>query len=155
MIATSIGQYWQTYQKTFPARRETDRIYHVDAFGDTPTLANELGELVLEGIKTASCSALWEWEAEQTALPKVGMKTVVIDGAENPLCIIETTEVVIRPFNEVDARFARDEGEDDLSLEWWRREHWKYFSRVLPKIGKEPTLDMLLVCERFRVVYRS
>lgn len=155
MIATSIEQYWQNYRKTLPARRETDRIYLVDRFGDTPDLADELGQLVLAGIKTASCSALWEWEAEQTTPPRVGTKKIVLDGAENPLCIIETTEVIVRPFDRVDARFARDEGEGDRTLEWWRREHWDYFSRVLPKIGKKPTLDMLLVCERFRVVYLS
>ncbi|NEQ26775.1 MAG: ASCH domain-containing protein, partial [Microcoleus sp. SIO2G3] len=44
-------------------------------------------------------------------------------------------------------------GEGDRSLEYWREAHWRYFSRVLPKIGKEPTIDMLLVCERFKVVY--
>jgi uncharacterized protein YhfF len=35
------------------------------------------------------------------------------------------------------------------------REHWKYFSRVLPHLGQQPTPDMLLVCERFRVIYQS
>ena len=34
------------------------------------------------------------------------------------------------------------------------RRHWRFFSRTLPNIGKEPATDMPLVCERFRVVYR-
>ena len=54
----------------------------------------------------------------------------------------------------VDAQFAYDEGEDDRTLESWQREHWKYFSQVLPKIGKKPNSEMLLVCERFRIVYQ-
>lgn len=61
---------------------------------------------------------------------------------------------MICSFNEVDAQFAYEEGENDRSLESWRKEHWQYFSRVLPKIGKKPTPEMLLVCERFRIVYK-
>lgn len=61
---------------------------------------------------------------------------------------------MICPFGEVDAQFAYDEGEGDRTLESWRREHWNYFWRTLPKIGFQPTSEMLLVCERFRVVYR-
>jgi uncharacterized protein YhfF len=39
------------------------------------------------------------------------------------LCIVETTEVTLRMYNEVDAEFAREEGEGDLSLEYWREAH--------------------------------
>ncbi|WP_347566128.1 ASCH domain-containing protein [Scytonema sp. UIC 10036] len=51
-----------------------------------------------------------------------------------PLCIIVSTEVTICPYDKVDARFAVDEG--DCSLSYCREAHWRYFSRVLPKIGK-------------------
>jgi uncharacterized protein YhfF len=42
----------------------------------------------------------------------------------------------------------------DRSLESWREGHWIYFSRVLPAIRKKPTPEMLLVCDRFRMVYK-
>ena len=42
----------------------------------------------------------------------------------------------------------------DRSLEYWREAHWRFFSRTLPNIDKEPATDMPLVCERFRVIYR-
>jgi uncharacterized protein YhfF len=70
------------------------------------------------------------------------------------VCIIETTEIVIRPYNEVDAQFAAEEGEGDLSLAYWREAHWRFFTRTLSNINKMPALDMPLVCERFRVIYR-
>ncbi len=150
-----VAQYWQDYLATLPSGLfNNDREPIVDQFGDHPQLANELAQLVLAGIKTATCSALWEWETEGSALPEVGLKTIVLDGDNCPVCIIETTEVTIRPFIEVDAQFAYDEGEDNRSLEAWRRGHWDYFSRVLPLIGKLPTPEMQLVCECFRVVYR-
>ncbi|MDB9527745.1 ASCH domain-containing protein [Oscillatoria sp. CS-180] len=154
MNCLQAEHYWQNYLQTMPNRGRRDQRYLVDQFGDTPELADELGQLVLSNTKTATCSALWEWEAEKSPLPTVGLKTVVLDGADHPICIIETTEVTILTFNEVDARFAYDEGEGDRTLDSWRREHWKYFSRALPRIRKVPSPDMPLVCERFRVLHR-
>lgn len=150
-----IGAYWQGYLNTLPAdspeRREE---YVVEAWGDSSRMADELGTLISNGTKTATCSALWEYEDEGSPLPKVGLKTIVLDGNGDPTCIIETTEMMVRPYEGVDARFAFEEGEGDRSLAYWREAHWRFFSRTLPSVGREPTMDMPLVCERFRVIYR-
>lgn len=148
-----IEQFWQSYLAACPEETAGQATYVAEPFGDNAQLADELGQLIVQGVKTATCSALWEWEAEGSPLPEVGLKTIVLNGRSEPLCIIETTEVTIRPFNEVDEQFAYEEGEDDRSLASWREGHWRYFSRVLPKIGKKPTKEMPLVCERFRLVY--
>lgn len=154
MNKSEIEQYWQLYIKTLPDDAEADATYFVEQFGDTAELANDLGQLVLDGVKVATCSSLWEWEAEQADPHEaMGTKTIILNSEGTPLCIIETTEIKIRPFNAVDAQFAYDEGEDDRTLDSWRREHWAYFSRVLPNIGKSPSSDMPLVCERFQMVY--
>lgn len=123
MNSALLQRYWQRYLQARPADVEADRPYQVDQFGDTPELADELGQLVLDGTKTATCSALWEWEAEQSPPPTVGLKTIVLSSEGVPLCIIETTEVTIRAFNTIDAQLAYDEGEDDRTLQSWRREH--------------------------------
>lgn len=150
-----IEQFWQAYLAAGPADSAGPAAldYVAEPFGDNPQLADELGQLIVQGVKTATCSALWEWEAEGSPIPQVGTMTIVLNGRNHPLCIIETTEVVVRPFNRVNEQFAYEEGEDDRSLAAWREGHWRYFSRVLPKIGKTPTEDMPLVCERFRLVY--
>lgn len=148
-----VAAYWQSYIASLPVPSNPAEPYVVNQFGDNPALADELGSLVVQGVKTATCSALWEWEAEGSDLPAVGLKTIVLNGNQQPICIIETIEVNLCPFNEVDASFAYAEGEGDRSLESWQAEHWKYFSRVLPQIGKQPAPDMPLVCERFRLIY--
>jgi uncharacterized protein YhfF len=149
-----IRAYWSSFLETLPAGSPIrDEQYVAEAWGDSPRLADELGALIVDGTKTATCSALWEYEAEGSALPEVGSKTIVLDGNNTPLCIVETTEVAVRPYNDVDARFAFEEGEGDRSLENWRDAHWHFFSRTLPSIGRDPTIDMPLVCERFRVIY--
>jgi uncharacterized protein YhfF len=150
-----IEAYWQSYLNTLPVDSPVrDEQYAAEGWGDSPRMADELGALIASGTKTATCSALWEYEAEGETLPEVGVKTVVLDGNGDPLCIVETSEVEVRPYDEVDATFAYEEGEGDRSLEYWREAHWRFFARTLPHVGREPTTEMPLVCERFRVIYK-
>ena len=155
MGSEQIEAYWKSYLVTLPESSTIRKERYVaEGWGDSPRIADELGALISAGTKTATCSALWEYEAEGEPLPEVGLKTIVLDGNGAPLCIVETTEVEVRPYDEVDARFAYAEGEGDRSLEYWREAHWRFFSRTLPNIGKEPTSNMPLVCEHFRVIYK-
>ena len=120
------------------------------SFGDNPDLADGLLAAVLSGEKTATSSALWEYEDSGEAIPQVGELSILLDGAGHPRALIRTTSVEIVAFDDVDAEFARAEGEDDRSLESWRAEHEKYFRRVLVR---DFALDMPLVCERFELRY--
>ena len=112
------------------------------AFGDGPELADELLDLVMKGIKTATCSTEDE---PNTSMP--GERWIVLDGRGEPRCVIESTEVSYRRYLEVDAAFAYEEGEGDRSLTYWRAAHRRYFGRQ----GKFSE-DMMLMCERFRLV---
>ena len=149
-----VERLWRAYLETLPdGSPARDENYEAWAFGDGPELADELGALVLTGRKTATCSALWEVEAGEETMARVGGKSVILDGRDEPLCVIATTEVTVRRFDEVDDGFAREEGEGDLSLEYWRGAHRRFFGRTLPGIGRRFSEDMPLVCERFRVIY--
>ena len=120
------------------------------SFGDSPEMADALLELVIQGRKTAT-----SWAAVHGMFgSEVGVRQVIKDGRERPRVVIEITELTLKPFSQVDDAFARDEGEGDLSLDFWREAHWRFFSRTLGKIGKEFALEMPLVCERFRVIYK-
>lgn len=155
MNENAVEAYWKAYLETLPDDSPVrNEEYEAEPFGDGPELADELGALILAGTKTATCSALWEWEADGETPVQPGEKSIVLDGAGNPLCIIETTEAKVRRFDEVDEEFAREEGEGDLSLEYWRGAHRRFFGRTLPNIGRSFAEDMPLVCERFRVIYR-
>ncbi|ANV98861.1 ASCH domain-containing protein [Bradyrhizobium icense] len=112
------------------------------AFGDGPRLADELLDLVIKGVKTATCSTEDE---PNTSTP--GERWIVVDGRGTPRCVIETADVTYRRFGEVDAAFAYEEGEGDRSLAYWRKAHRTYFGRQ----GKFRE-DMMLMCERFRLV---
>ena len=155
MSEENIKAYWQKFLSTLPADSPYHtRNYSEGGYGDTPEMMDELIQLVLEGKKTATCGSLWEYEIEGEPLPKVGNVWVELDGSQNPVCITETVEVTVRKYNEVDAQFAHDEGEGDQSLNYWRETHKNNFLRTLPKIGKEFSEKMPLVCERFKLIYK-
>lgn len=147
--------YWQEFLSSMPEDPPyRHRSYIAEGWGDGPEMADELGALIVAGTKTGTCSALWEWEAESESLPETGLITIVLNGRGEPIGIVETVDVTICKYNEVDAEFARAEGEGDLSLAYWQQAHRNFFSRLLPKIGKEFNEEMPLVCERFRLIFR-
>ncbi len=155
---TDTQSFWQAYLNTLPMPPDSallDPAAPPEAwsFGDSPRMANALGSLVQRGVKTATCSALWAYDADGEPLPQVGELSIILDGADQPLCVVETTEVAVRPFNKVDAQFARDEGEGDRTLAYWRQAHERFFTRSLASMGRKFSETMPLVCERFRVVY--
>ena len=114
-----------------------------DRFGDDPGMQDELAALVIGGRKTATCLA----EATGAPVPVPGSLTLIEDGSGRPVCVIETLSTERRRFDEVDEAHARAEGEGDLSLAYWREVHRAYFERE----GSWAP-DMMLVCERFRLV---
>jgi uncharacterized protein YhfF len=155
--ADQISEFWKSYLNSLPEDDPARGRPMPPAwgFGDGPEMADELGELVRQGIKTATCGSLWEMELEGESIPQPGDLSIILDGRGNPICIIETTEVEVKSFNAVDAGFAFDEGEGDRSLDHWRAVHWSFFSRTASRTGWAPDVNMPLVCERFRVLWRG
>ncbi|MET0468737.1 MAG: ASCH domain-containing protein [Aeromicrobium sp.] len=122
------------------------------AFGATPEQADALLDLVLDGTKTATAGAQWDYEHEDEPLPRVGDLAIVLDSAEHPRALIEVTRVDVVPFDRVDAEHARLEGEGDRSLEHWRAVHEAFFTEhATHDRGFSP--DLPVVLERFRVLY--
>jgi len=133
---------------------DDSRFYEAFYFADSEALANELAELVLRGTKRATAGAMWKFEAEAKRIPQAGDLSIVTDWAGDPLCVIETLSVEVLPFSEVTAEFAATEGEGDGSLDYWQKSHGEYFMRECLASGREFSEKMLIICERFDVIYR-
>jgi uncharacterized protein YhfF len=156
-LSDSASRLWDAYLASGSpdALTAMGTTYSAWQFGYGVEQGDRLLACVLEGPKRATAGALWAYEAEGEAIPVPGDHSVILDGHGIARCIIRTTQVEVLPFDQVDVGFADDEGEGDRSLEYWRDAHWKYFSRELAELGREATLDMPVVCERFEVVHRS
>lgn len=114
--------------------------------GDSPELANALADLVIKGLKTASCGSLASYQQEEFA-PRIGSYNIILNGEDVPVCVIRLVSMRLVRFCDVTAEFARKEGEGDLSLAYWRKEHQRFFTRE-----GYFSEDMELIAEEFEVV---
>ncbi|QFG69820.1 ASCH domain-containing protein [Ornithinimicrobium pratense] len=146
------------------------------SFGDDPHQADRLLDLVLTGKKTATASALRDYEDEarelareqdalhgpaegdllvdtdlDLALPEPGLLSILLDGSGRPRALIRITDVQIVRFGDVSAEHARREGEGDGSLAHWRRVHQEFFHRS-STTGEPVDEDTMVVLEQFEVL---
>lgn len=114
--------------------------------GDSPELASELANLIKKGIKTASCGSFASYQQEESA-PRIGSYNIILDGQNVPICVIRLVSLQLVRFCDINEEFARKEGEGDLSLEYWKKEHQRFFIRE-----GHFSEDMELIAEEFEVV---
>ncbi len=135
----------------FSAATGTVAEYEAFGFGNpnTPELRDELALLVKSGVKTATAGHPGEFAAAGEKIPEVGDYWVVVDSRANAVAVIRTIEVKPTRFQDVDEQFARDEGEGDRTLAWWRTAHIKYFEAA----GLPIDDDQVLILERFEKVW--
>ena len=138
-------QYWNDYWK------ENDKPQTVSAwqFGASP---DYLAQLVIDGVKTATCSGHIFYELENEPLPTTNDYSIILNSADEPVAIIKTIEVTLTPMNEVSEEFAIAEGEGDRTYEYWKNVHIEFFTKELKGINRKFSEDMLLVCERFELI---
>jgi len=113
-------------------------------------LADELLALVLTGQKQATCELKHWFDSRDIELPKPGDHWIILNGKGEPRCIVETTRIDLCPVQDVDAKFAWDEGEGDRSLSYWKTAHDAYYHRQAKQDGFFYSEDMICVCERFK-----
>ena len=121
------------------------------AFGEAP---DKLADLVLKGIKTATCSAYELYQINNEPLPQVGDYSVILNSSEESVCIIKTLKVYVTEFSNVSEEHAFKEGEGDRSLEYWRLVHIDFLTKELAAVHKTFDENTKVVCEEFEVVYQ-
>ena len=104
---------------------------------------DKLIELVLSGKKTATTS-----NYDKNDLPIIDEETIIEFNNGNDACIIKTIDYKIMKFNEMTADLAKLEGEGDLSLEYWRKNHYDFFKSYNSNFNDET----LIVFEIFEVI---
>ncbi|MDQ5821703.1 MAG: ASCH domain-containing protein [Actinomycetota bacterium] len=127
-------------------------------FPRTP-LRRRLVDLILTGEKKAGAALLVDFESEDDELPTVGEQFVLLDFDDEPVGVIETTEIRIVRAADVDEQFARDEGEGFESVADWRAAHDRFFGlseETYREFTGDPNWsfgdDSMVVCERFKLV---
>ena len=144
-----IAAFWDAFLQSTSLSPSV--VPTVTSFGDSPDLQTRLAHLVVAGTKRVTTSLLQSYDDEP--LPELGTFFVVIDGDGAPRCVCRIIRVEVRLFSEVDAAFAAEEGEGDLTLESWRKSHRAFFERQAAREGLVFDESMDVVLEQFHVVW--
>ncbi len=105
-------------------------------------LGERLIRQILDGVKTATCdlkSLCTEQELADLDAPPGWLETV-IDHQGTPRCNVRVTAVYETAFGNPDPRLVRGEG-DGEDVEKFKREHERWFTRVLADRGLPPLAD--------------
>lgn len=140
MENSKVGEYWQKFKSE---NNINSNRYEAWQYGFDADL---LGELVLEGKKTATAGALKSYQFENVDIPRLGQYNIVLDFKNQLLCIIRTTKVEIIPFLEVSSEQAYKEGENDRTLESWRNGYKRFFINEFREYNIEFSEDIEFSC---------
>ena len=146
----AINDFWKKFQDATNDPGEWTKMY---VFGNSPQMSEDLLVLILAGKKTATADMLDFYKANDEALPKPGDLNLIMNSKAEPSAVIRTTSLEQKKFSEVDANFAIEEGEGDLSLEYWRKVHKTYFENWFQANQGEFSEDLMIICERFELLY--
>ena len=149
-IQNFVNEFFLTLD---PIEKSKIKNISADYFCSDKENANICAELVLSGIKTASCSLKESYKYTNYDIPMSGDLLIVTSWDHAPVCIVEITETKEVKFSEVKDLHAHKEGEGDKSLSWWNKAHVDFFSRECEELGIEFNKNMTLILEYFKVVY--
>jgi uncharacterized protein YhfF len=76
-MTTHVDRYWQQFVESLPPDKARPQLLEAFFFG-SGRFAAEIAALVLDGVKTATGSLLWAWEADGKPVPKVGDLSIVL-----------------------------------------------------------------------------
>ena len=139
---------WDLFINHYPMHKEES--YQTWKYGVHP---DELAQLTMQGIKTATTSGYLLYEVEKEQLPQREEYSIIVDSKNCAVCVVRTTQVTLLPFNKVGGLHAYKEGEGDRTLDYWRRVHKEFFSTAYAKANLSFQEDSLVVCEEFEILF--
>jgi uncharacterized protein YhfF/GNAT superfamily N-acetyltransferase len=146
----AVQRYWNDF--CVATRLDPATPFQAWYFGDSPSLAHELVELVLRGPKRATAGLSDVNDQLPAVKPVAGGYSVVTEHDGTPRAVIRTTRLDRVTFADVDAGFAWDEGEGDRTLADWRDGHRRFFTRELAAVGRRFDESMAIDLERFELL---
>lgn len=153
-MTNEIDSYWNEYLLTLPEGERQQTYYEAESWGNSDELADVIATVIFSGAKTTTSRLEWEREKSNDPIDKIGNKSIVLDAKQRPVCIVELTDVFIKPFNQVDAAFVYNYGEGSRDMDFWNKNMWEYYVEECTEIGLQATPDMPMICQVFKVIYK-
>ncbi len=121
----STATMWEAFLVAW--RMALDTPCSLVEFGHAREMQDDLAALVITRSKRATTSLLRWYGAGGERYPLAGDYFIVVDSQKVAACVCRMTKVEERAFADVDEAYAQVEGEGDLTLATWRRDHRAFF----------------------------
>ena len=150
----TTAEFWKSYLKATNQKTE-NAVYSGElVFEDSGFTGKTQLSLVLSGAKTAIFTPFDSFEINRESIPVSGEVYVVLDSEEEPVAILEVTNVTVIPFNEIPWDLAARDGENE-NLSDWQDKMREFLEDEADLCVFEVREDSKIVCEIFRVIYRK
>jgi uncharacterized protein YhfF len=146
--------YWNTYLLTLPEAERQQTYYEAASWGNSDELADTIAALIHAGVKTTTSQLAWEREHSTDPVEQIGDKSIVLDSKQTPICIVQVTDIFIKPFNQADADFVYNYGEGSRDMDFWNNNMWEYYVGECAELGLQPSRDMPMVCTVFKLIFK-
>lgn len=150
-VSDEVKQFWHDFILRNPEYKNYC-IPKVDHFCNDKINTDLCAELVKKGIKKASCGLKLFYEMDKDFFPKVNQLSIIVNWDKEPICVVKTNKIYFQKFKDIDAEWAKSEGEGDQTLEQWRETHKQYFQNQLTEMGLVFTEEVELICEKFALI---
>lgn len=147
-------KYWQDYLSTLAEEERPVQPRVVAFHAGNREITDGLLDLYLAGKKTAGSSIVEDFISAGDPLPEVGNYWIFLDSKDQPRLILRTEKITVHKFYDVPAEVAVAEGEDDLSIESWRRVHENLYGPFLKGWGVNSLAEATVITEFFKIVHR-
>ena len=146
-----IELYWNNFITENPLY--SNRKYTAWHFCNDKESANNLANLVKEGIKKGTSSLEKSYTFDTEPIPREKDISIIINWDKEPKCIIKTIKINKYKFKDVPEKFALIEGEGDRSINYWKKIHLDFFTKEADGYGFKFNDELVVICEEFRVIY--
>ncbi|MSO65947.1 MAG: ASCH domain-containing protein [Alphaproteobacteria bacterium] len=108
---------------------------------------------ILARDKTGTFSVPWLHAAHPSTKPDIGEWVVFHTYDGEPRALLQTRQLTLLTFGEIDASHTALDGPSVRDLKVWQGIHTKYWNDLLAPLGKKVVADMPVIVERFACVY--
>lgn len=149
----SARELWAEFLKgqIVPVRKIHPRV---DYFFDNQDDSVRSLRLVLDNRKTSYSQSLQVVQLRNERIPRIYDFTILTDFEGSARCIVKNTKVELIPWFNINRDHAITDGEGDQSLHDWKKMHWAFFARELARHGKIPKESMVVVHQKFDLIYK-
>lgn len=129
----------------------------VGEFAYPGPLRDKLVSAILSGQKTATSSLKATYDSAGEPIPIPGRREIVIDSANQPVCVIEYTKVECLKIADISDEFIQAEGEGFTGKKQWLQAHKDFWesSQYAAEYANQTAIDddTLIVCEFFKLIH--